>query len=247
MEYSTARLSDIINWVQKNRRDRFTDFLSMKDQKILLKLIAKHDDIDCRFDGGFKEAERKIACIYPSFLPIYDGEHFNVIKGIRINGDLIKLSHRDVLGSLLGLGIKREKIGDIIKRQEICDVIVHNDIADYVLMTLKKIGREKVIVSSIGLDEVIEPTIEYEDIKTTVASIRLDSIIASGFKISRTKASEMIKAGLTEVNWETNMSPSFEVKEEDIMSLRGYGRIKLQEVLGTSRKGRVYVHILKYK
>ncbi|MDI3312461.1 MAG: YlmH/Sll1252 family protein [Thermoanaerobacterium sp.] len=247
MEYSTARLNDIINWVQKNRRDRFTDFLSMKDQKILLKLIDKYDDIDCRFDGGFKEAERKVACIYPVLFHVADSDHFDIIKGIRINGDLSRLSHRDVLGSLLGLGIKREKIGDIIKIQENCDVIVHNDIANYILMNLKKIGREKVIVNSIDLDEVMEPLIEYDDIKTTVASVRLDSIIASGFKISRTKASEMIKAGLSEVNWETNMSPSFEVKEGDIMSLRGHGRIKLQEVLGTSRKGRIYVHILKYK
>jgi len=246
MDYSIARLEDIVKWVQKNKRDRYTDFLSMKDQKILLKLMTQFDDISCRFIGGFDAAERKIAHIYPKFKSEVDA-YEAPINAIRINGDLSKLSHRDVLGSILGLGIKRDKVGDIIKRQESCDVIIHSGIVSYILMNLNKIGKEKVSVNSIDLDEVMEPEIKYNDINTTVASIRLDSIIASGFKISRTKASELIKAGLAEVNWETKLEPSFEIKEGDIVSLRGHGRIKFEEIIGTTKKGRIYVHILKYK
>ncbi|OXT06347.1 RNA-binding protein [Thermoanaerobacterium thermosaccharolyticum] len=247
MDYSVARLEDIAKWVQKNKRDRYTDFLSMGEQKILLKLIKQFDDINCRFDGGFEKAERKMAHIYPKFKNVEYETHIVLINAIRISGDLSKLSHRDVLGSILGLGIKRDKVGDIIKRQENCDVIVHNDIVCYILMNLNKIGKERVNVNSIELDEVIEPEIKYDDINTTVASIRLDSIVASGFKISRTKASELIKAGLAEVNWETKLEPSFEIKEGDIVSLRGHGRIKFEEIIGTTKKGRIYVHILKYK
>ncbi|MDK2805599.1 YlmH/Sll1252 family protein [Thermoanaerobacterium thermosaccharolyticum] len=245
MDYSIARLEDIAKWVQKNKRDRYTDFLSLRDQKILLKLMTQFDDINCRFIGGFDAAERKIAHIYPKFKGAVDA-YKAPISAIRINGDLSRLSHRDVLGSILGLGIKRDKVGDIIKRQESCDIVVHNDIVSYILINLHKIGKERVNVYSINLDEIMEPEVKYDDINTTVASIRLDSIIASGFKLSRTKASELIKAGLAEVNWETKLEPSFEIKEGDIISLRGHGRIKFEKILGTTKKGRIYVHILRY-
>ncbi|SNX55274.1 RNA-binding protein YlmH, contains S4-like domain [Thermoanaerobacterium sp. RBIITD] len=242
-DYKKARLDDILRWVQKNKKGKYTDFLSLGEQKILLKLINLYDDINYRFFGGYSNAERKIAHIYPDFM---DKDEVP-LDAIRLVGDLSLLSHRDVLGSIVGLGIKREKIGDIIKRQKDCDIIVHKDIAGYILMNLHKIGKERVDTYSINLTDVKEPELKFESINATVASIRLDSVVAAGFMISRNKAITLIKSGMSEVNWEATLDPSFAVKEGDIISLRGYGRIKFETIKGTTKKGRIAIQILRYK
>ena len=151
-----------------------------------------------------------------------------------------------MLGSLLGLGIKRQKIGDIIVKEDKCDILLHKDVESYVLMNLFKVGKEKVRVNSIDLKDVIEPEIKYKDIFSTVASLRVDSVAAAGFGISRTKASELIKSGLLQINWEYTEDPSSEVKEGDVISLRGFGRIRLEEVRGNTKKGRISIHILRF-
>lgn len=240
--FEISRFTDLIKWVLKNKKERFTDFLSMYSQKIFEKTILNYKDISYKFEGGYSSAERKIAIIYPDFVDVQRVP----ICAVRIAGDLSKLSHRDVLGSILGLGIKREKIGDIIFRGYECDVLLHKDVEGYILFNLSKIGNESIKVNSIDIAEIIEPKLKFEDIFSTVASIRLDSIVSSGFKISRSKASELIKSGLAQINWEYTDEPSHEVKKSDIISLRGYGRIKLEEVKGITKKGRISLHILRY-
>lgn len=242
LAFEISRFTDLIKWVLRNKKERYTDFLSMHSQKVFEKTVLNFKDISYTFDGGYASAERKIAIINPDFIK----EQRAPICAVRIEGDLSKLSHRDVLGSILGLGIKREKVGDIIVREKECDVLLHQDVEGYILLNLIKIGNEKVKVYSIDINEIIEPEIKFEDIFSTVASVRFDSVVSSGFKISRSKAAEFIKSGMAQINWEYKDEPSQEVKEGDVISLRGYGRIKLQEVKGVTKKGRISLHILRY-
>ncbi|AIS52662.1 RNA-binding S4 domain-containing protein [Thermoanaerobacter kivui] len=242
--FDIARFKDIVKSVLKNKQVRYTDFLSLSEQKLFEKATLKeqYQGIQYYFEGGYPSAERKIAIIYPDFLKPEE----TPICAIRAVGNLSKLSHRDVLGSLLGLGIKRQKIGDIIVKEDKCDVLLHRDVQAYVLMSLLKIGKEKVNVTSIELKDVMEPEIKCKDVFSTVASLRVDSVVAVGFGISRTKASEFIKSGMAQINWEYIEDPSSEVKEGDVVSLRGFGRIKLEEVKGVTKKGRFSVHILRF-
>lgn len=240
--FEISRFTDLIKWVLRNKKERYTDFLNMHSQKVFEKTALNFKDICYTFDGGYASAERKIAIIYPDFMEAQRAP----ICAVRITWDLSKLSHRDILGSILGLGIKREKIGDIVVREKECDVLLHKDVEGYILINLTKIGNQKVKVYSIDINEIIEPEIKFEDVLSTVASIRLDSVVSSGFRISRSKASELIKSSMVQINWEYTAEPSHEVKEGDVISLRGYGRIKLQEVKGITKKGRISLHILRY-
>lgn len=243
-EFTVSRFEDIIKSVLKSKKIKYTDFLSLSEQKIFEKTILKYrqESINYNLDGGYSSAERKIAIIYPDFLQPEDIP----ICAVRIEGNFSNISHRDILGSLLGLGIKRQKIGDIIVKEDKCDVLLHKDVENYVLMNFFKVGKEKVTTSSINLKDIIKPEIKYKDIFSTVASLRVDSVAAAGFNISRTKASELIKAGLLQINWEGTDEPSSVIKEGDVISLRGFGRIKLEEVKGNTKKGRISVHILRY-
>ncbi|HHW57651.1 MAG TPA: RNA-binding protein [Clostridia bacterium] len=243
-QYILSRFEDIINNVLKFKRVKYTDFLSLAEQKIFEKVIlkCKQQDISYILDGGYPLAERKIAIVYHDFLVPEDIP----ISALRIEEDFSQLSHRDVLGSLLGLGIKRQKIGDIIVKEHKCDILLHKDVENYVLTNLFKVGKREVEVNSISLKDVMAPEIKYKDVFSTVASLRVDSITAAGFGISRTKASELIKSVVAQINWEYVENPSAEIKEGDIISLRGFGRIKLEEIRGKTKKGRISVHILRY-
>jgi len=241
-DFEVIRFEDLIKWVLKNKKERYTDFLNLSSQKLLEKIIFPYKEIEYLFDGGFERAERKIAIIYPNFISPKEVP----ISALRIMGNLERLSHRDILGALLGLGIKRDKTGDIVLKDNVCDIIIHKDVESFVLMNLNKIGRENIKISSIKLSDIMQPEIKYKDIFSTVASLRLDSITASGFNISRSKASQLIKSGSANVNWEYKDDPSYQIKENDIISLRGFGRIELKEVKGITKKGRISIHICRF-
>ncbi|MGB9780857.1 RNA-binding protein [Caldanaerobacter sp.] len=242
--YVVARLEDVLKGCLKSKSPQHTDFLALSEQRQFEKLALKYKNqgIEYFLDGGYSLAERKIAIVYPEF---YRYEEELPVAALRLHGKS-KFSHREVLGSILGLGIKRDKIGDIIVIENKCDVIVKKEMKDFLLLNLTKVGRETVEVHEIELFDLMKPEVRYKDIFSTVASLRVDSVTASGFGISRTKASELIKNGLLQVNWEAVEDPSFHVGEGDVISLRGFGRIKLQEVKGNTKKGRISVHILRY-
>ncbi|TCO61327.1 RNA-binding protein [Caldanaerobacter subterraneus] len=244
-DYAIARMEDAFKGCLKSKRLQYTDFLTLSEQKQFEKLALKYKNEGLKYflEGGYPSAERKIGAVYPDFLEFQKEEL--PLKALRIEGRS-NFSHRDVLGSILGLGVKRGKIGDIIVNESKCDVILKEEMRDFLLFNLTKIGRESVEVHEIELSDVMQPEIKYKDIFSTVASLRVDSVAASGFGISRTKASELIKSGLLQVNWEAVEDPSFHVGEGDVISLRGFGRIKLQEIKGNTKKGRISIHILRY-
>ena len=155
-----------------------------------------------------------------------------------------KLSHRDFLGSILGCGIKREKVGDIILDEDRAYVACMSDISRYLLYNLNKVGSVAVSVSETEAPQKKEEKVKV--IASTVASLRLDSVIATGYGVSRAKAVEAVKSGKAKVNWEDTESVSREMKQGDIISLRGKGRIVLEEVAGTTKKDRIRITIKKY-
>lgn len=197
------------------------------------------------FYGGYEDAERVVLINLPDYAHLEEQKLLTVVRAVRPQGGRA-LTHRDYLGSLMGLGLKRELIGDILVRDDGADIIVLTDIADFILTSYGKAGRTNLSLSSHNLSELIVPEQTGKEITDTVASLRLDSVVASAFGLSRGKAAESVGRGLVYVNHVEVCKADFALKEGDKITLRGKGKACLTEVGGKSRKDRQYIKMLRY-
>ncbi|WP_024834721.1 RNA-binding protein [Ruminiclostridium josui] len=225
----------------------YTDFLSPYEASVAKKVLDRVKDVFYKLAGGYEGAERTIVVISSDFIE-EDIPYNTPISLLRITPVIEnKLSHRDYLGSLLGLGIKREKIGDILVSEKFADVFVVDKIAEYILYNLDKIGNVKVQCQECDIYQFTPPHKKERSISTTVASLRVDSVASSGFGLSRTKIMDYFKAQRVNVNWELVQSPSKMLAEGDVISIRGMGRIVLEKVLGNTRKDRISIVIKRFE
>ncbi len=197
------------------------------------------------FYGGYEEAERVILINLPDYADLAAEGPLAVIRAVKAEGSR-ELTHRDYLGSLIGLGIKREMIGDILVREDGADIICLSEIADFILANYYKAGRTNLSLTRHPIEELIVPEAKRTRITDTVASLRLDSVVSSAFGLSRGKAAEAIGRGLVFVNHVEAVKADFQVKEGDKITLRGKGKACLLEVGGRSRKDRQYITIERY-
>jgi RNA-binding protein YlmH len=160
-----------------------------------------------------------------------------------IEADTQKYSHRNFLGSILNLGINREKIGDILIHEGYVQLVVKEEILQFILINLNRVGREKVNVKEILLKDLRLGNIEYSDILITIPSLRLDALISGSWNLSRKDSQRLIESGKVKVNWEPIERASKDVLEGDVISAKGYGRFILNSVEGISKKERVRVKI----
>ena len=160
--------------------------------------------------------------------------------------DFKKLSHRDYLGSVMALGLKRNVIGDIIVCEDGADISVSKAVAKYLLSELKQIGRVNVRTEILDIEEIRTSEIKTVPMNFTVASLRLDNIISSAFKISRGKAQEEIRKGMAAVNGADCTKTDYMVKLDDKVSLRHYGKVMMSEIGGTNKKDRIHVIVEKF-
>ena len=197
------------------------------------------------FYGGYSDAERVILINLPDYAFLEAEEPLTVIRATKAEGSR-DLTHRDYLGSLIGLGIKREMVGDILVREDGADIIVMRDFADFVMMNYCKAGRTNLSLTQHPIKDLIVPERKTQIITDTVASLRLDSVVASAFSLSRGKASEAISRGIVFVNHMETTKPDQQVAEGDRITLRGKGKAILSEIGGKSRKDRQYIKIERY-
>jgi len=193
-------------------------------------------------DGGFEEAERVI----PVFAQDYVREKYLAAVELRFRPQ-DQLSHRDILGAALALGLERSVFGDIAIEEGQAIVICLPRIADFIAENLVKAGKIGLRAVRIPLSSLPEPRKHIREQRGTVASLRLDALLAEAFRLSRGAAEEKIRAGLVQLNHELCDDGARRVKEGDIFSLRGKGRVKLLEAGGESRKGRLWVTVGHYE
>ena len=244
-----ARASDVVELCEKQYVPKAFGFLSPVDSEIIRRTFSKMslgDGVKFKFWGGYSEAERCLFLVYPDYAESSVDEEF--VSIIEIAGrDLGSLSHRDFLGSLLGLGLKREKIGDILVLEDRCLVFALSDIAPYIVSNLSMVARCGVKARICESDEVKIPEKQYDEIRTTVASLRLDSVIGAALKTSRSAALEVIREKRVMVNWQEKTDPSEKVSPGDVFSVRGEGRFKLTDEITRTRKERLGICIQKAK
>lgn len=242
-----AKVVDQMEICLKRHTCTFTDFLDAAKEMQYSQMLSHEENVGLCSFGGFEGAERKIIAFYPDYM---DREDLDFpISAVSIK-PLDKFSqppsHREYLGSILGTGIERTKVGDILIFKEYAIVFVSEGIADYICNNLQRVSRTKVENKIIALQEVQIPKKDVKQMPYTVASLRIDALISTAFHISRTKASDYIKAEKVSLNWVLVKSNSLEVKEGDIMTLRGHGRAKLLKVTGMTKKDRIGVIIETY-
>lgn len=198
--------------------------------------------------GGYEGAERQMLVYLPDYLDI------SALAGT--DSPLVCLratfyeddcpSHRDFLGALMGAGIAREAVGDICVGTDSCDFFVTAEVAPFILQNFTGAGRTKLHLERIPLDLVQVPLPRVKEIRDTVASLRLDSIISSGFRVGRSQAAQYITAGKASINGLPCEKPDQAVSEGAKVSVRGLGKIHLKTVNGQTKKGRISVIIDRY-
>ena len=198
--------------------------------------------------GGYPEAERKMLVFLPDYLEESSlMEEDSPVVCLRCTFYLEdSLSHRDFLGALMGAGIGRETVGDICVDKGSCDFFVTAEIAPYILQNFTSAGRTRVHIRQIPLTEASIPAPEVKEIKDTLASLRLDSVISSGFRIGRSLACQYIQTGKAAVDGLPCEKPDKPVAEGMKISVRGLGKIQLAAVGGKTKKGRISVVIHRY-
>ncbi len=226
-----------------------TSFLSGREQLLAEQLCRQGKLPEPVFFGGYAAAERRVAIYLPDYLEpeeYLSGEE-SPVAALRVTwSDYDSLSHRDFLGSLMGQGIKREILGDLLPGEGVCDVLVLRDMADYLFRELTHVGRAKVRTERIALNDLQVPEQRVKTVRDTVASLRLDSILASGFGQGRSKAAALVHAARVELNHKTVLKPDAPVSEGDVISARGLGKLRVKQVKGQTKKGRVAVELERY-
>lgn len=198
--------------------------------------------------GGYADAERKMLIYLPEYLEedvLYDPDSPCVcLRAGFYQAD--SPSHRDFLGALMGAGIGRETVGDICVGKSQCDFFVTAEMAPHLLQSFTSAGRTKLHLSQIPLTQAQIPEPEVREIKDTLASLRLDSVISSGFRIGRSLASQYISAGKASIDGLPCEKPDKPVAEGSRVSVRGLGKIRLVQINGKTKKDRISVVIHRY-
>ncbi len=242
-----AKLWDKINTGIQRNIPANTPFLSPREQEMARYLFGQAEGL--QFFGGYEYAERRMLLYLPEYLDedTFFSESDSPIVCLRAefyDGD--NPSHKDFLGALIGAGIGRETVGDICVGKGSCDFFVTGEIAPYILQNLTSAGRAHLRLRAIPLCQVQVPEPETKTIRDTVASARLDSIVSSGFRISRSLACDYIAAGKAAIDGLPCEKPDKTVLEGMKISVRGLGKIKITAIGGQSKKGRICVVIDRY-
>ena len=235
------KIIDKANGCLKNYDVRYSEFLNPFEIENAKAILNSTSDLKYTVDGGYKESERKVVFIYPFYIEYEDIDE--TLRFIQIEGNFKfkSISHKDYLGSLLSLGIKREKIGDIIIHENFCQVIVSNDICDFILMNIEKVSNNNVKLKEISREEIVYSSPKCKDVSFTVTSSRIDCVISGLYNISRQESSKLINNEKVQVNYEKITSASKEIKSESLISVRGKGRAQIISIGDLTKKNKIKV------
>ena len=243
-------IDQVLSWkdyVESSYSPKLTDFLDPREQHILKTLIGENGSITYKLFGGISEGERKRALIMPDyFLPTEKEFQINLFE-IDYPIKFVSIEHPQVLGSIMSLGLKRGKFGDILMEDGRVQFFAASEISDYLKSNLESIGRASIRLKELALEEAITTDELWMEQAITVSSLRLDTIISGIHHISRQKSQLFIQQGLVKVNWTSIENVSFECAEGDLLSVRGYGRVKILSIEGRTKKDKWRIVVGKQK
>jgi RNA-binding protein YlmH len=237
------RIIELTELVSERKQLKLTSFLDPREQFIVQSIVGRSSDVMVSFYGGYTGAERQRALIIPEYMEVSPGDFQVALLSIEGNYGTSAFEHRDVLGSLLGLGVKREKFGDILISEQAQQCLIAQEIVSFVETHLQQIGRHSVSSRQIGLEQLSPATDEWSFRDRSVSSLRLDVILSEILSISRSKATPLIKSGKVKVNWKLVEQVSMILEEGDILSVKGHGRFLFSDIEGITKKQKVRVRL----
>lgn len=240
-----AKIEDLFDLCGKYSKERFSHFFDEAERQIVSEYVKNNSGrYNCCFYGGYDEAERCMLGVFPEWEEC-DRKKFPVAVLKAEKGYNKILTHRDYLGTVLSLGIERSKIGDILVEDKGAFIFASEDIADFICLNIKKVSNCGVRIKRSVTNTDILPKRKYELINTVSASLRLDAVLAAALKISRRESLMYISGGRVSVNHKLILDNSFMLKTDDLMSVRGAGRIILEETGTSTKSGRIHIILKK--
>lgn len=239
------RLLDLANAAYEKGIPLFSDFLNLNERSIFESVKPKLSYVYFESFGGYKQAERQMVAFLPD-APVFLNYPFACVEIRPLQAKFSEaLSHRDYLGAILAAGIERCKLGDVLVEEQGAYVFVQKKLADYLCQELTQVRR-----TSVSLRVTEDFPADYEpksqEVKGTVASVRLDSLLSLAFNSSRSSLTGLIEGGKVFVNGKLITSNGYAPKEGDMISVRGMGRFTYVSAGGQSKKGRSYVTVKRY-
>ncbi|WP_172249814.1 RNA-binding protein [Saccharibacillus deserti] len=241
------RANEWLEGAARYHETKLTDFLDPRQLQILSMLAGGEPDVSIRLEGGSPNAERRRALIAPDYRELENEDmKLTVLSITPADTKFTELGHGDYMGSVLGLGMKRAKIGDIHPREDGCHIVVAAEIADFLNLELRQVHRVNVFTELLPAASLLASESQLAEMELTVASPRLDGIASDVYRMSRAKILAPIKAGRCRVNWKVEEDPSKTLREGDTVSLQGFGRFRVLEIGDLTKKGRYRIRVGKF-
>ncbi|MEE6657564.1 YlmH/Sll1252 family protein [Pediococcus acidilactici] len=231
--------SALVQEAKDQNRSILTNFLNPRQQHILRALVNRDEELKLAFAGGFANAENQRGLIYPGYFIPEEADFLVKVLEIDYPVKFAELEHRQILGTLANSGIQRDTFGDIVHQHDRWQVATNGELEKFFLNEITRIGRIKVRLKPVDQANILSPINDWERVQVTLASLRLDSVVATAFSISRHRAKELIEHRQVQLNWMVDEKADTIIARNDVISVRKYGRIKLVEVLGKTKKDKL--------
>ncbi|HIW47997.1 MAG TPA: hypothetical protein H9687_01795 [Firmicutes bacterium] len=241
-----AKALDQAAFSLKRNRPAFTDFFRPEEAARFLTAMQRQEDLCIRPWGGWDGAERVMLGFCPAGQEMDLAWFPLAAVEIRWNKFSAAPGHRDILGSVLGLGIDRSKTGDILFLQDRALIFATAEMAAFIASGLERVGRAPVKCRQLSAWQDILPEEKTQQIQKTVSSMRLDAVLGAAFPLSRSKAQELIRAEKVSIQHQPVTKAEKIVQEGDLISVRGYGRVKVLQDEGKTKKDRIRITLLLY-
>lgn len=243
------RMEELFLRAEQKKYFQVTSFLNQREQYILENISHNYPETDLYFNGGGYKNERQRAIIAPKYYQLEKNDFQIQAISIRYAEKFNKLKHSQILGALVNLGIDRNSYGDIITDGHNWQFFVIDTMSELVVEQVKRIGSNSVSLHEINSDQLLLPTDDYELMNIVSRSFRVDSIIASVFNFSRQTGKDLIANGKVTVNWIKTNKTDYFISINDVISVRGYGRVKINEIYGQTQnsKWKLSVSAIKKK
>lgn len=216
-----------------------TSFLDPRGQYILEVIVGSFEDMKVSYFGG-QSAERKRAIIAPSYFEPTEGDFEEVLIQINYPEKFVSIQHQHVLGTLMSLGIEREQVGDILVGDTI-QFVLTKQLESYIMRELTKIKGATVKLDSIPFKDMIQSKENWNIHHSTVSALRLDVVLKEMIRKSRSIAKQLIEKKRVKVNHTLIDSPDFQLQNNDLLSIQGFGRARIIDIGGKTKKEKVHI------
>lgn len=247
-----SQVLDKIEFSKTREKIEYTDFLDMYQVSLVENFLRKINIKTYQLYGGYEDAERKVLFVYPEKYDekMLEKNYDKILKIVRVTlpeEEKGQYSHRNYLGGIVKLGLKREKVGDIIVQEQGADIITLEEFSGILKQELPSLTRFE--NSKINVEEIQnlqKREVKVEQVKIIVPSLRLDNFVSDLARTSRSKAVQIMEQERVFMNGQNEKKASKQVKLGDIITIRGKGRFVIKEFNGTTRSGRTVVVVEKY-